>query len=197
MLPTPWRGPAVQTTKAAEPVERRPVAGRDLYSRVVAVDSPRIELPARANRVEAIAVAPEPPASRVEATGYVAPQPPVASAVIEKAPAPTVALNSYCVVELVNNGRWVKGDLRWTVVHNGWIFRFSGPAQRQQFLADPDAFAPANSGNDPVVMVDENRSASGQANYCAIYDGRLYTFSSAATQARFNARPQRYAVAGK
>jgi YHS domain-containing protein len=101
------------------------------------------------------------------------------------------------VVELVKNGRWVKGDLRWTVVHQGWIFRFSGPAQRQQFLANPEAFAPVGSGNDPVLATDENRSVPGETAYCALYNGRLYMFSSAATQTQFNERPQRYVAAGK
>ncbi len=109
---------------------------------------------------------------------------------------PPVALNGYCVVELVKNGHWVKGDLRWTVVHKGFIYRLSGPAQRQQFLADPEAFAPVNLGNDPVLAVEEHRSVPGQAAYCATYNGRLYMFASAATQAQFNQAPQRYA-AGK
>ena len=90
------------------------------------------------------------------------------------------------------NGRWVLGDLRWTVVHNGGIYRLSGAEQRQQFLADPDRFAPANSGNDIVLSVTNNRSVPGQTAYCAIYDNRLYMFSSEATQAKFNRNPERY-----
>ena len=197
LLPKVWRSPAEQTTKAAEPGEKQPVAGRDLYARVVAVKSQWNELPAYENRANLIADAPDPPASKVEPVAYVTPNPAVQPPAVDKVAAPPVALSSYCVVELVKNGRWAKGDLRWTVVHQGWIYRFSGPTQRQQFLADPDAFAPINSGNDPVLTVDENRSVAGQAAYCALYNSRLYTFSSAATQARFNEHPQRYAAAGK
>ena len=107
-----------------------------------------------------------------------------------------MALNGYCPVELSRSGRWVLGDLRWTVVHQGWIYRLSGAEQRQQFLADPDRFAPVNSGNDVVLSADRNRVVPGQTAHCAIYNGRLYMFSSADTQAEFNRHPERY-VAGK
>jgi YHS domain-containing protein len=105
-----------------------------------------------------------------------------------------VALGGYCPVELVRNGRWTPGDVRWTVVHKGWIYRLSGPEQRQQFLSNPDAFVPVNSGNDPVLSVDRELTAPGQPTYCATYRGRLYMFSSAATQEQFNRSPQRYAA---
>jgi YHS domain-containing protein len=98
-------------------------------------------------------------------------------------------------VELVGNGRWVPGDRRWTVVHQGRTYRFSGPAQRQRVLANPDAFAPVNSGNDPVLAADESRLVPGRTAYCATYQARLYLFSNAATQTRFTENPQRYAAA--
>jgi YHS domain-containing protein len=109
---------------------------------------------------------------------------------------PNVALNGYCPVELVRNGAWVRGDPRWTVIYQGSIFRFSGDAQRQQFTADPNAFLPVSSGSDVVLRVDEERIVPGQVAHCATYNGRLYMFSSTATQAKFNVSPERYA-AGK
>ena len=103
-------------------------------------------------------------------------------------------MGGYCPVELICNGRWVRGDLRWTVVHNSLIYRLSGPAQRLQFMADPDAFAPAYSGNDPVLTVDEHRTAPGLPAFCATFNGRLYMFSNSANQTQFNKDPQRYAT---
>ena len=113
----------------------------------------------------------------------------------EHAAMPRVALSGYCPVELGRHGRWTPGDLRWTVVYKGWIYRLSGAEQRQQFLADPESFAPVNSCNDPVLSVDEHRNIAGQMAFCAVYNGRLYMFSSAATQAEFNRNPLRYTAA--
>lgn len=105
---------------------------------------------------------------------------------------PPVALAGYCPVELAANGHWTPGDLRWTVVHNGLIYRLSGNQQRQAFLANPDRYAPVESGNDCVLLVDQRRQAAGSPNFCAIYQGRLFMFSSAESQARFNSNPERY-----
>ena len=85
LLPKVWRNPAGQTTKAAEPRDERPATARDVPSQVVAVQSQHNEPPALENRVNAIAEAPEPPASRVEATAYVATDSPIQSPAIDNA----------------------------------------------------------------------------------------------------------------
>jgi YHS domain-containing protein len=107
---------------------------------------------------------------------------------------PSAAIGGYCPVELVTNGRWARGDQRWTAAYNGCIYKFSGSNQRQQFLSNPEAFIPACSGADAVLTVDEQRAVPGQVAYCAMYNGRLYMFSNATTQMQFNKNPQRYAV---
>jgi len=126
------------------------------------------------------------------------PEPAAPDAVADTAPValPTLGLAGYCPVELLRHGRWMQGDLRWTVVHDGRIYRLSGPEQRKQFLDATATFAPVNSGNDTVTLVNENRTVPGLPAYCAVYNGRLYMFSSAATQTEFNNNPARY-VPGK
>ena len=89
-----------------------------------------------------------------------------------------LALQGYCPVELARHGRWVPGDVRWTVVYRCRIYRLSGTQQRRQFLADPEKFVPANSGDNPVVSVGQKRSVPGQPAYCAIYHDCVYLFSS-------------------
>jgi YHS domain-containing protein len=107
---------------------------------------------------------------------------------------PQLAMGGYCPVELLRNGQWVTGDLRFTVVHNGAIYRLAGPKQWKEFSTNPETFVPACSGNDAVLAVEEGRTVPGQITYCATFDGRLYMFSCAATQTKFNKAPQRYAV---
>lgn len=70
----------------------------------------------------------------------------------------------------------------------------SGPGQYQRFLANPARYCPVLGGLDPVLAMDENREVPGQAEFCVIYDGRLYMFSGAYALARFRQNPKRYAA---
>ena len=133
-------------------------------------------------------------ASGVEPAAYAATESPGTATVGDQLAVPPVALGGYCPVELGTNGRWAHGDLRWTVVYKGLIYRLSGDRQRREFLADPERFAPVASGADRVLLVDEQRRVTGRPEFCAIYKGRLYMFSSATCQSRFNDAPNRYAV---
>jgi YHS domain-containing protein len=148
----------------------------------------------RAHQADAIGVTPGSSAASIEPAAYAMAESPPKPAAVSRVALPSVALAGYCPVELSENGRWVLGDLRWTVVHQGWIYRLSGAEQRRQFLANPDRFAPVNSGNDAVLSLTESRSVPGQTAHCAIYNNRLYMFSSAATQAEFNRNPERYVI---
>jgi hypothetical protein len=148
-----------------------------------------------AHRADSIGIEPSSTSSHVEQAGYAtAESSDMPEATSSKRAGPLVALKGYCPVELASNGRWVMGDLRWTVVHGGWIYRLSGAEQRKQFMANPDRFAPVYAGNDVVLAAEANRVVPGQTAYCAVYNNRLYMFSSAATQAEFNSHPERYAV---
>ncbi len=115
----------------------------------------------------------------------------------QQAGSPPVALDGYCPVELGEKERWQPGNLRWSVVHQGRTYLFSGPTQRQRFLAAPHRYVPAYSACDPVLLVDVNRRAAGQTDYCVICDGRLYMFSGSGTLERFKRDPQRYTVSGR
>lgn len=103
------------------------------------------------------------------------------------------ALGGYCPVELVETQLWASGDARWACIHRGCAYRMSGQAQRERFMANPDRYAPVLSGTDAVLALDENTTTAGRTEFCVDYDNRLYTFSSAATMARFHRNPVRYA----
>jgi hypothetical protein len=165
-------------------------------------------VPARGDyRADPIAVAiPGAASAKIDPTSYaeaaspaklLKPEIAAADTAVDAVPAamPTVALGGYCPVELLSRGHWVQGDVRWTVVYDGHVYRLSGPEQRNQFLAASAVFSPVNSGNDTVLLVNENRTVSGLPAYCAVYNGRLFMFSSLVTQAEFNNNPQRYVPA--
>ncbi len=102
------------------------------------------------------------------------------------------ALEGFCPVELVRNERWVPGDARYAAEYRGRIYFLAGAAQQQEFLANPERYVPAHSGTDPVTLL-EGQPQPGQTDYCAVYDGRLYMFSSPQTLAQFRQNPRRYA----
>jgi YHS domain-containing protein len=106
---------------------------------------------------------------------------------------PPLALDGYCAVELSDHERWVRGDGSCRAVHQGRTYLFTSLAQQEKFLASPKKYAPACSGDDPVLATDEHRQVAGSTQFSAIFDGRVYLFSDSTTLARFRAEPDRYA----
>ena len=64
--------------------------------------------------------------------------------------------------------------------------------QQQAFLAAPDRYAPALSGDDPVLACDSGKQVAGQRRFGVSYQSRTYLFSSPETRTAFAANPQRY-----
>jgi YHS domain-containing protein len=103
-----------------------------------------------------------------------------------------LGLEGYCPVTLAERGAWVEGRAQWGARHRGRTYLFAGAEQQQQFLSDPDRYAPVLSGDDPVLAFDAGRSTPGQRRYGVTYQSRMYLFSSTETRDAFAAHPQRY-----
>ena len=96
-------------------------------------------------------------------------------------------------MRLVLAEKWVRGDRRYGAIHRGKTYLFSGPQEQQQFLAEPDRFSPALSGNDPVQAIDQGAFVPGQRAHGLFFDKRVYLFSSESSIAAFYRDPGRYA----
>jgi len=103
-----------------------------------------------------------------------------------------LGLEGYCPVTVVERGSWVEGRPQWGARHRGRTYLFAGPEQQQAFLADPDRYAPALSGDDPVLAFENGRSEPGRRAYGVSYQSRMYLFSSPETRAAFTADPDRF-----
>jgi YHS domain-containing protein len=103
-----------------------------------------------------------------------------------------LGLEGYCPVTLAEKGVWTEGRAQWGVRHRGRTYLFAGPEQQQAFMASPDRYAPALSGDDPVAVVDQGKSLPGRRAYGVTYQSRMYLFSSSETRAQFAANPERY-----
>jgi YHS domain-containing protein len=103
-----------------------------------------------------------------------------------------LGLEGYCAVSLAEKGQWVEGRAQWGARHRGRTYLFAGAEQQQAFLANPDRYAPALSGDDPVLACDAGKQIAGQRRYGVTYQARTYLFSSPETRTAFAANPQRY-----
>jgi YHS domain-containing protein/thiol-disulfide isomerase/thioredoxin len=107
---------------------------------------------------------------------------------------PPLALDGYCPVTLVEQQKWQLGDRRWGVVHRGRTYLFAGPEQQKEFLANPDRFSPAISGQDVVMAMDYGQEMSGKRALGVEYQNRIYLFSNEASRQIFAKNPNRYAA---
>ncbi len=105
-----------------------------------------------------------------------------------------LAFEGYCPVTLKQVHKWVMGNSQFGATHRGRTYLFTGEQQRQQFLANPDAFSPVFSGMDAVKLLEENQTVEGSRKYGFEYRGAFYLFSSKDTMDRFASQPDRYAA---
>lgn len=106
---------------------------------------------------------------------------------------PALGLDGNCPVQLSEQKRWVRGDIRYGAVHRGRTYLFTGPEEQKRFLANPDAYSPVISGNDPVMAMDHGQEVAGRREHGVFFNNQIYLFSSETTLQRFNQNPNRYA----
>jgi YHS domain-containing protein/thiol-disulfide isomerase/thioredoxin len=107
---------------------------------------------------------------------------------------PPLAFEGYCPVALKSAHKWVAGDLKFGAIHRGRTFLFMGEEQRQQFLANPDAYCPVFSGMDPVLLLDDNQVIEGSRRFGFEYRGAFYLFANQESMNRFKSQPDQYAA---
>ncbi len=107
---------------------------------------------------------------------------------------PPLAFDGYCPVSLKTLNRWTLGDAQYGAVHRGRTYLFAGAEQRDQFLANPDAFSPVFAGLDPVLLIDKQQAVDGTRALGYRYGDAFYLFSNKETMQRFKDAPHTYAA---
>jgi YHS domain-containing protein len=133
----------------------------------------------------------QPEQSQQPATARYAQKPVPSSDAAQPTPMP-LGLEGFCPVTLVESGNWAEGQAGWGARHRGRTYLFRGLEEQQAFLADPDRYAPALSGDDPVAAFDSGTALPGERRYGVTYQQRIYLFASPESRATFAANPQRY-----
>lgn len=108
---------------------------------------------------------------------------------------PTLALDGYCAVSLVQNGKWDKADTRWGAIHRGRTYLFTGPTEQKTFLDNPDKFAPALAGYDPVQFLGQGKKLNGKRQHGVFYRNQIYLFTDENNLQAFQKSPRHYAQA--
>ncbi|NOZ40705.1 MAG: DUF255 domain-containing protein [Planctomycetes bacterium] len=209
--------PTAQQTAAAPVAQQQPVAPvtpanampnsyRNRYAAVasapVAAKHPPVTPTATAPQVAAVAPTAAAPSTTASTTAP--PAATTAPTVKQVAAAawppqlpagtPPLAFDGFCPVSLQQAQKWVRGNKTYGAIHRGRTYLFVGEAERQKFLAAPDAYSPVFSGNDPVMMLDENVQVAGSRKFGCSYQGAFYLFSSKETMDRFAKQPVQYSA---
>lgn len=107
---------------------------------------------------------------------------------------PPLGFDGCCPVTLKTLNRWAYGNPQFGAVHRGRTYLFTGPQQREQFLAAPDSYSPVFAGKDAVLLLESQVSQDGSRSYGFKYGDEFYLFSSKETMEKFKASPQTYAA---
>lgn len=205
---TPWlsAAPAAEGESAAStsdmPRATQPPPGQPQPARPATGFWSGIRNPfARPAKPDTAAVSPAPPPTmppaRPQWPGLVAAAPPAASSPSVPAAAEEtmpLGLEGYCPVTLAEKQVWAEGRPQYGVRHRGRTYLFAGPEQQRAFLADPDRYAPALSGDDPVLAFEQGKNMPGQRRFGVVCQSRMYLFAGPETRDAFAANPEKYAA---
>lgn len=104
------------------------------------------------------------------------------------------ALDGFCPVSLIEQYRWVPGEVSIGASHDGATFLFADAACRSKFLAAPQKYAPQAGGCDVVALLDHSQRVRGHRRHGISHDGRIYLFASEENLEIFCQSPGLYAV---
>ena len=78
---------------------------------------------------------------------------------------PPLCFDGCCPVTLKTLNKWAYGNPQFGAVHRGRTYLFTGPQQREQFLAAPDSYSPVFAGKDPVLLLENQVSQDGSRSF--------------------------------
>lgn len=108
--------------------------------------------------------------------------------VYRKAKADTLAVSGYDVVSyFVGDGVPIEGSEEFTVLYQGYEYRFADAANADAFIEDPAKYAPAYGGYCAWAIGENNALAPGDPNVYEIVDGVLYLNFNDSVQERWQA----------
>lgn len=179
--------PATQTAATMPPAASQQTAAVPAVAGAIAATTPQPTQPTQPTQTtpaaaqQQVAAVQAPPVKKPEQADLPAGSPPL-------------CFDGCCPVTLKTLNKWAYGNPQFGAVHRGRTYLFTGPQQREQFLAAPDSYSPVFAGKDPVLLLDNQVSQDGTRSFGFKYGEEFYLFSSKETMEKFKASPQTYAA---
>lgn len=107
---------------------------------------------------------------------------------------PKLAMEGFCAVTVIDEGKWVEGNPKFGVVHLGKLYLFSSTEKMDVFLAEPMRFTPVLNEIDVVRFFEERRIVAGQRRF-GMKDPvhqRMFFFADEASMNHFYDEYERY-----
>lgn len=104
---------------------------------------------------------------------------------------PISRLSNICIVSL-KHGEQRAASPQFQAVWRGRLYYFANEAARAEFEQNPDAYAVAYGGCDPVHYVETRQAIEGR--YLTQHEGRFYMFATPENVDVFRSSPEKFAV---
>jgi len=105
---------------------------------------------------------------------------------------PVIAgLNGFCVVALKER-QFVPTNVAFSSTFEDHTYFFSSAETKATFDRNPESYAPAYGGFDPVVFLEKRQLVEGQ--FLREFEGRFYLFASKENWETFKSTPQRFVL---
>ncbi len=109
-----------------------------------------------------------------------------------------LAMDGYCPVTLADHKdarqAWQRGDEQWKVMHDGREYYMLTREKMDQFMENPEQYAPVFSCLDIVRYVDKGELVEGQRGHGLTFNRGVYLFADEDSLARFSTSPDEYAA---
>jgi len=87
----------------------------------------------------------------------------------------TPAVGGYDVVSYITENEATQGDPAFNVTHDGTLYFFSTPENKETFQADPERYIPAYGGYCATAMSEGKVFGASPTNF-KVKDGRTFLF---------------------
>lgn len=105
---------------------------------------------------------------------------------------PLIGLDGYSPVRIMAHRQWIRGKREYAAIWAGVVFFLTSEAERRQFIASPQRYAPRMLGCDPVTLTESGQLIQGSIECGAFYDDGLFLFESKQSRSRFKLNPEQF-----